>query len=262
MVKMTTLRDVKRKLEERGAVFKTETSGYIPVKQRLAEPRILKYRETDTTPPLMEFRQDVVRNYVHRNIVTFDRFGPRPMYLFRKVCTKYHDPQILYKLSPVRIPTVTLHMLSGKLTGEIKSKFNNNSKEGEEGRYVTWRWRACSSEEDAYSWEKVAGSADIMPDWLHEAVETTTEKVIAKVEQALEKVTKDDRVSVEASFETTGLLDIIWDLLDIFTTGTVTMNDGYDVTLKYKWKGETQTVNKHVDCTVALPVDNVDWNLD
>jgi len=259
---MVLPRNVKRRLEEMGAVFETEASGYIPVKKRLPEPEILEYREIDTTPPFREFRQDVIRNYVHRNIVALERYGPRPMYLLRKVCTKYHDPRILHRLSPVRIPEATFHLLSGKIDGKIENKFTNNSEEGEKGEYITWRWRSCPTEDEEYSWEKVDGSADLTPDWTHEAIEEQTEKMIAKVEQAPGMVAKDDSASVEASFETTGLLDVIMTLLDIFTTGSVTTRDGYDVTIEYEWKGETQTVNKHVDCRVRLPVDGVNWSWD
>ena len=253
--------EVKQRLEELGAVFETEASGYIPVKTPLRVPKILAYNVRETTGVIRKLKQDVIRNYVHRNIVTFNTVGIQG--ILRKVCTMYKDPEIRFRLVPIKVRNVTFHLFSGRITGEIVNKFENNSKEGQEGYYITWRWRTCPTDPDVYSWRNVPGSADLKPNWLHDAIEETTNRLISRVRQAAGKVVKNDYIEIKSSFETTGLLDVIWTLLQIFTSGRVTTRDGYDVTVTYEWKGQIQQRSYHVDARVVLPVEgNVNWAWD
>ena len=252
--------DVRERLERMGAEFVSEDLAYLTPKP--APPAtVLEYSVKDTTPLWRKVKQQRIRSYTHRNILTVKEYGVIQG-IFRKVCTLYHDPKIEFRLVPVKARNITLHVFSGRITGEIVNEFTNESEEGEEGYYKTWRWRACPTDEDYYSWHEVPGSADLDNNWLHEAIEEETGKLIARVTQKA-AVRKGDRVEVSASFETSGLLDVIWTLLEIFWSGRVTTRDGYDVTIRYKWKGETQTVNRHVDARVILPVEGnvgVSWS--
>ena len=78
-----------------------------------------------------------------------------------------------------------------------------------------------------------------------------------------QKVKPGKRVELSASFETSGLLDVIWTLLQIFLRGRVTTRDGYDVTVTYYWKGQQQSISRHIDARVVLPVEgDVRWSWD
>jgi len=244
--------EVRAKLEELGAEFVSEDLAYIPVKATYST-EILEYQEIDTTPYVTKLKQNIVRNLTYRNVKTFEYYGIQG--ILRKVCIKYRDPIINFKVFPLRVRNVVLHMFSGRLTGEIVNRFENYSKEGQEGYYKTWRWKSCPTSEDSYSWYVVEGSADLKSDWYHRVIEEETNRLIATVRQITDIVKKNGYVEITASFETTGLIDVIWSLLMIFISGRVSTRDGYDITISYKWKGETQTVKRHIDGRVVLPVE-------
>ncbi|MBA7704546.1 hypothetical protein ES703_113360 [subsurface metagenome] len=102
----------------------------------------------------------------------------------------------------------------------------------------------------------MAGSADLIPNWGHNFTDDATAKFLAKVSQVASKVAPQQRSpDISASWKTGGLGDVILTLLSIFLTGRVVLRNGYDATVKYTWKGQTQTVNRHIDTKVALPVE-------
>jgi len=225
-------------------------------------PEVLEYKVFDTTPLPRRIRQNIIRNYVHRNVETFTIYGAAG--LFKKVCVMYRDPKIDFDIIPVKTNNVVFHMLSFKITGNIVNSFTNRSVEGEEGRYTTRRWKACPTDPNAYTWEKVPGSADLTPSWIHKFTEDQTSTYLSKVSQSTGKVSAGSKSpDVSGSWSTGNIGDVILTLLSIFLKGRVTLRNGYDVTVKYVWKGQTQTVNRHVDARVVLPVEGglgVSWD--
>jgi len=256
------INEIRRRLKDLGATFETERSGYIPVRRR-ATAKILEYRTYDTTPILRRVRQDVIRNFVYKNIVSVKRFGIIRA-LLMKECIMYKDPDIRFRITPLYITNVTFHLLSGRITGEIASRFENNSVEGEEGHYEVWRWRACPTDPDLYEWKKIPESAMLRPEYRHICIEENTNATIADIRKSIsEYVSKGSYIDVKATFETTGLGDFIWSLLQYFIRGSLTTRDGYDVTVYYRWKGQIQSISRHIDARVVLPVvGSVHWSLD
>lgn len=235
----------------------TEKEGilYVAPERTYLESEVLEVKIVDTTPFVRKIRQEVIRNYVHRNIETFAVHGFMGGIL-QKACTMYKDPRIALDLLPVKTKSLVFHLFSFNITGDIVNHFYNHSTEGEEGTYSTWRWRPCSTNSDDYTWKKRAGSADLIPNWGHKFTEDTTAKVLAKVSQVASKVAPQQRSpDISASWKTGGLGDVIHTLLSIFLTGRVVLRNGYDATVKYTWKGQTQTVNRHINTKVALPVE-------
>jgi hypothetical protein len=232
--------------EEVGGILYVTPSG-------TCEPQVVEYRVSDTTPYPIKFKQNVARNYVHRNIRSVQVYGAQA--LLRKVCTMYKDPVIDFDLKPVKTRNVTFHLISWKMTGDIVSNMYNKSVEGQEGDTVTWRWRACPTDPNAYSWENVAGSADLTPNWSHNFTEDSTVTYLSRVSQSLSKISPGSSVDASASWSTGGLGSVIFTLLQIFLTGTVTLRNGYDVTVNYTWKSQTQSVSRHIDTKVILPVE-------
>jgi len=226
---------------------------YVRPKKTYLIPEILEYEMTDTTPIVRNFRQKVVRSYVHRNIETFRTLRLRG--ILKKVCVTYKDPIINFDLVPVKTRNVVFHMFSFRITGDIVNSLHNKSKEGEEGKHVTWRWKSCPTDPDVYDWEKVKGSADIISNWLHNFTEDSTGTYLDEVRQSVSKKPPGAEVEVSASWEKGGLGPVIFTLLNIFLTGRVVLRNGYDVSVKYTWKDQTQTVNRHIDAKVALPVE-------
>jgi len=261
---MQSLADIKTRLEELGAVFETEDSGYIPTKPALKKAQILEYSVKDITPITRVIRQSVIRDRVYSRTTTLSRYGITG--IFRRTCVKFINPRIYYWVSPVRVRNITCHLLSGRLTGEIVNRLNNwpESEDGKEGHYTTWRWRSCPTDESAYDWHVVDGSSSIFGDWSHLSIEDETSSKIVSVSQIVkEKVPHGNYVDVLSSFETTGLLNIIESLLRIFIRGSVKTRNGFDVAVKWNWKGQTQVANHHIDAKVVLPVQgNVNWKLD
>ena len=242
-----------RYLKTNYVVEEKEGILYVTPERTYPAPEVLEYKDIDTTPFVRRLRQEIIRNYVHRNIETFAVHGP--MGVLTKVCTMYKNPVTSFDLVPVKTRNVVFHLFSFKITGDVVNNFYNKSKEGEEGTMSTWRWRACPTSPGEYAWKKVAGSADLTPNWSHNFTEDSTGKYLAKVSQKLGKLTPERKIEVSASWSTGGLGDVIFTLLSIFLTGEVFLRNGYDATVKYTWKGQTQTVNKHIDTKVSLPVE-------
>jgi hypothetical protein len=251
-----------RYLKENYATEEREGVLYVYPEVTYFSPEVVEYKVADTTPIVRRIRQDVVRNYVYRNVKSVSLYGA--MGLFRKVCVMYKDPNIVFDLIPVKTKNVVFHMLSFKITGDIVNSFTNKSTEGEEGTYVTRRWKACPTDPSVYTWKPVPGSADLTPNWAHSFTEDQTSTYLSKVSQSTGKVQAGAKSpDVSASWSTGGIGDVILTLLNIFLKGRVTLRNGYDVTVKYTWKGQTQTVNRHVDAKVIVPVEGsvgVSWD--
>ena len=252
-----------KRLRDLGAVFETEDSGYVVVKRTITAPRVIEYREYDTTGFVKKFKQDVIRNLVYRNIVSVKRFGIIRS-LLMKECIMYKDPNIRFRITPMYITNVTFHFLSGRITGEIVNKFENNSVEGEEGHYEVWRWQSCPTDPNLYEWEKVPESASLRPEYNHKCIEENTGATIINIFQKVsEYVGKNDYINVTTTFETSGLGDFIWSLFQYFIKGSLTTRDGYDVMVYYYWKGQIQSINRHISARVILPVvGTVNWKFD
>jgi len=225
---------------------------YVRPERVYLAPEILEYKVTDTTPIIRNFRQKVVRSYVHRNIESFKLYGISG--IFRKVCTMYRDPVIKFDILPVKTTNVVFHMFSWRITGEIVNRFVNNSESGEIGTTKVFRLRVCPSDPNAYTWEKDPRSSDLIPYWIHEFVEDSTGTYLDDIDQKLPRTPSGAKVEVKGSWAAY-LGQIIFTLLEIFLTGRVVLRNGYDVTINYVWKDQTQTINRHVDLKVALPVE-------
>jgi hypothetical protein len=239
--------------------YVTEEVGgvlYVRPERAYPTPEVLEVKARDTTGVLRYIRQRVLRSYVHRNIETLRHFYGVEA-LLRKVCTMYKDPTIDFDLTPVKTKNVVFHMLSWRIGGDIVNVLTNKSQEGEEGKYKTLRWKACPTDPTAYEWEKVKGSADILPDWLHDFTEDQTGTFLARVKQAAGRVAPGEKTpEVSTSWEKAGIgSGAFMTLLGIFLTGRVTLRNGYDVTIKYWWKDQPQTVTRHIDAKVVVPVE-------
>jgi hypothetical protein len=236
--------------EERNGIL------YVWPEKTYVMPEVLEYKIRDTTPILRHVRQKYLRNIIHRNLETM-RYFYGIEGLLRKVCVMYKDPVIDFDIVPLKTKNVVFHMLSWRITGDIVNQLTNKSKEGEQGTYKTRRWKSCPTDPSVYQWETVKGSADILPDWLHSFAEDQTGTFLARVKQAASRVAPGMKTpEVSASWQKSGVgSGAFMTLLGIFLTGKVTLRNGYDVTIKYYWKGQEQTVNRHVDSVVVLPVE-------
>jgi len=255
---------IRQKLRELGATNPEGTSGIIPVSPpKILEPQILEYKVRDTTPIGIKVRRTVVDPRMRKMAIMLETKFYRTQGLLRKLCTMYKDPTIDFELVPVKVRNITFHAFSLKLTGDVVLRFTNKSKEGEEGTLYTWRWRSCPTDPDAYNWKVVEGSADLTPSWNHDFVEDSTGALLSRLNMKLSKVSKGHYVEPTGYWETKGLGDLVWSILSILITGKVATRNGFDVTINYYWLGKTQTINRHIDAKVVLPVEgNIGWSWD
>jgi len=254
----------REKLKELGATNPEGTSGIIPVNPPATyEPEVLEYRAVDTTPLRVKMRMKYIDPLIRRAMIAAEKGLIRTQWILRKTCTMYKDPVINFELIPIKVKNITCHVFSLKLSGDVVLRFTNKSKEGEEGTTVTWRWRACPTDPDAYSWHVVEGSADLAPSWSHSFVEDSTSTVLGRISKALDKVYRGSSVEVTGYWETGSLGDLLWNIVSILISGKITTRNGFDVTLKYYWLGKTQTISRHIDAKVVLPVEgNIRWSWD
>ena len=256
MLYNTTKRDeIEEKIRQLGGIRVTSDYGYIPVKRK-GKFKILKYDEyrcryclsTRITKTLAEIK----------HVFTLSIF----LGLLRKPCVLYHDPKIDYKIYPVKISVVRCHLFSLKMDGDVVVKFENKSVEGEKGETVVWRWQSCPTDESRYKWEKVEGSADLIPSWSHSMVEDSTGVLLGQMSKSTDKVKKNSSTSVSVEWSTGTIWDYFWNLLQLFVSGSVTTRNGFDVTASYEWLGSIVTDSRHIDVVAVLPVERVEYYFD
>ena len=216
--------------------------------------KVLSATIRDTTPKLRAFRQNVVRNVVDRNIESLDRYKTQA--IFKKTCTAYVDPSIIFQLIPLKIMNLHLHLFSGKLTGEIVNQLGNEGRDGQKGTMSTFRWRSCPTANEDYTWATVSKSAAIKPTWNHQmSDDEKTGKLISQVHQSVDTVDVGLNRSGSGQFTQGGWSwSTLKDLLSVLLKGAITVRNGYDVMTEYQWKGQTQSQSRHIDSRVRLPV--------
>ena len=230
--------------------------GIVRVKPSIREAEILEYKVVETTPP---FR--VLVNEVKRTAISKIKFGGLLRRLFYKQCYKEKEPNILFRLSPLYFENVKFHWSGLWFEGDIATKFENKSEEGEVG--ITWvrRREACPEDPEAYSWESIDGSADLLGNWLNKFWEDTTDTFIAELTQRLQSVVNPNNyVSVKGYWKTDPLsVDTFMTMWNIFTTGTIVTRHGFNVTVTYNFNGQ-HVKTFYVDLRVRLPIKgSVNW---
>lgn len=242
-------RFAKSLLAEVGASGIGTGEGKIPVSHPGTTHRVLGYNEFDKTPAWVVRKNELIGKAMSRARVARD-FRLRSF--FEKSCIKYIDPNIKYKLIPIRLENIKYHVLSAWLEGDIVNRMENLGKEGKEGETKVYRWQECPSDKSEYDWSKVAGSADLSSAWEHRVYDSQTGAFLGEVNQNT-KADVGDIVSVDAHWKSGSLFDLIQQVINVLITGGITTQNGYDVTVTYNWKG-TNTEEKHVDNRVWVPV--------
>jgi len=255
--------EIRVKIRELGGIDLDEEHGYFPVSPKIAKPIIHEYYEKPV-PSVISSIQSVWARTRHKLRVEADYAIAEGIIsrFFKKTCTKYHEPDIKFRIYPTKIRKAIIHLFSFKITGDVEVKFENNSKEGEEGKTTVWRWQSCPTSDDAYHWEKVKGSADLKPSWNHKFVEDSTSVVLGVMSASTDKVVRNSYASASANWDTGNIFDYFWSLVQLFITGTVTTRNGFDVTVNYNWLGSNVTKSMHVDAKVTLPVEAVEYRWD
>ena len=122
-----------------------------------------------------------------------------------------------------------------------------------------WRWQSCPTDENAYEWEIVKGSADLTPSWSHDFIEDSTSVRFGRISSSPSKVETRSSASVSGSWNTGNIFDYFWNLVQILLSGSVTTRNGFDVTVSYSWLGSTVSETRHIDTKVVIPVERVEY---
>ena len=260
---MITEEEIREKIKELGAVEIDRNTGYFPVKSTLVKPRILEYNEYEI-PTILSTAQNFFAITKRKAVLGAKYVFAEGIFtrIFKKTCTKYHDPKISFKIYPTAVKKAVVHLLSFKITGEVETKFENHSEEGEEGKTSVWRWQSCPTKDSEYEWEKVKGSANLNPAWSHRFVEDSTGVVLGDISDSTDVVKLNSSATSVAKWNTGDIFEYFWSLLQLLLTGTITTRNGFDVTVTYKWLGSNVSKTKHVDAKVVLPVKKVDYVFD
>jgi len=264
MVRTVTKDDVIKKLSEIGVSYDDLGDRiHVPTPQT-GSVSILTYDVKDITPVRKKVKEDIINSYTYRAKTTIKDLG-FVQGIFRKICVKYRDPKILYRLIPVKLTNVHFHISEFEFEGDVVSELRNQSTEGQVGKLKILRGRRCPTSDDYYYWEYVKGSADLLANWIHNAYEENSDlPVIRNLYQRIsDEVEPYTKTQIRGHFRTGGFSwSTIWDILKYFTSGTLTIRNGFDVTIKYYWKGAWQTLNQKINATVTLPVEggvDIDW---
>jgi hypothetical protein len=183
-----------------------------------------------------------------------------PQGIFRVTCKKYIDPKILFDILPVRARNVTFRMSCLCIEGDLAIELRNTGEDGKEGRKTISRLqymlKGCPDDPNEYRWRTVEGSATLKNNSAtHDFWENQTGVYLSRLSHRPPDVKVGQSVQVTGRFRTRGLGDLFWTLLQIFTTGTVTLRNGFDVTVHYDWRGERREVKRTINVRVTVPVE-------
>jgi hypothetical protein len=183
-----------------------------------------------------------------------------PQGIFRVTCKKYIDPKILFDILPVRARNVTFRISCLCIEGDLDVELRNTGEDGKEGRKTISRLQymlhGCPEDPNEYEWRVVEGSATLKDNSaVQDFWENQTGAYLSRLFHRPPDVAVGQRVRVTGRFRTGGLGNLFWTLLQIFSTGTVTLRNGFDVTVHYDWLGERKQVKRHIDVRATVPVE-------
>jgi hypothetical protein len=183
-----------------------------------------------------------------------------PQGIFRVTCKKYIEPKILFDILPVRARNVTFRISCLCIEGDLDVELRNTGEDGKEGRKTISRLqymlKGCPEDPNEYDWRVVEGSATLKDNSaLHDFWENQTGAYLTRMSYSPPDVAVGQSVRVTGKFRTSGLGNLFWNLLQIFLTGTVTLRNGFDVTVHYDWLGERREVKRRIDVRVTVPVE-------
>ncbi len=241
-------------LRKFGAVEVGEGYGYIPVREpKIKEPQIVEVTVTGAKEYIVYPMVGPIRAILR---FLLELLSPK------KQCTMTKAPRIIYELCPLQVQNVEFHWGGLYFTGDITNKFTNNSKPGEVGTCEVPANEQCPNDPNAYNWQEDPNSARLIGRWLQNAWEESTGvQFVKNLEQKLEHyIDPGFHVTLTGKWKTDSLMDTWQQFLNILMTGTITTNHGFDVTIKYNFRGNTHVIQRHVRMRVRLPVvGNVNW---
>jgi hypothetical protein len=183
-----------------------------------------------------------------------------PQGIFRVTCKKYIDPKIAFEIFPIRARNVTFRVSCLCIEGDLDIGLRNTGEDGKEGRKTISRRQymreGCPEDPNEYSWRVVEGSATLKDNSaIHDFWEDETGAYLSRLSHRLPDVAVGQRVQVTGRFRTQSLRELFETVLQIFRTGTVTLRNGFDVTVHYDWLGERREVKRRVNVRVIVPVE-------
>jgi hypothetical protein len=183
-----------------------------------------------------------------------------PQGVFRVTCKKYIDPKILFDILPVRARNLTFRLSCLCIEGDLDVELRNTGEDGKEGRKTIRRRQymlyGCPEDPNEYNWRVVKGSATLKDNSAtHDFWENQTGAYLSRLNHRPPEVAVGQSVRVTGRFRTQGLGELFWTLLQIFRTGTVTLRNGFDVTVHYDWRGERRQVKRTINVRVTVPVE-------
>ncbi len=245
---------VRLRLAALGASNLDASSGVIPVSSG-QELRVLETKTVGTTP-LWESARPHLLGLMNERIRLSRSMS---LSFLQKPCSKTIPPNILMSLIPFSLVNMQFHVFSLKLSGDIQNRFGNDSFEAKQGTTSVKKWQSCPSDDSAYSWSTVSGSADLVPNWNHSLADDQSGATLAKVSQSIDKIGISTAAIPQVSWQSGGLGDLIWQIVQILVSGSITTRNGFDVTASYSWQG-SQSKSQHIDARVVVPVSgSIQW---
>jgi hypothetical protein len=183
-----------------------------------------------------------------------------PQGIFRVTCKKYIDPKIAFDIYPMTARNVVFRISCLCIEGDLDVELRNTGEDGKEGRKTISRLqymlKGCPTDPNEYNWRTVTGSATLKDNSaLHDFWENQTGAYLSRLSHRPPNVAVGQSVRVTGRFRTGGLGNLFWTLLQIFLRGTVTLRNGFDVTVHYDWLGKRREVKRRVDVRVTVPVE-------
>lgn len=222
--------------------------GTIPARKVSKVARVLSYERQDVPVVVRRVPMPLVKTFG-----VIDRLSD----FLKNECTKYIDPTIAYELYPLKLTNLVYHAWSVKLEGDIVNQMNNKGQDGQKGTKEVWRWEDCPEADSEYNWKVVEGSADLGSSLSHEIKDEENRK-IDTISQNI-SVNEGKKVSVSAHWSSSWVA-LVLDMLELLVTGGIVLNNGYDVTVTYEWRGDTHRKKEHIDARVWVPLEgNIKW---
>ena len=164
-------------------------------------------------------------------------------------------PSIAFDIRATAVEDLVVHVMGGRIVGEIETEFTNNSEPG----MIRRRNRRTG---ETTPWEVVEESSDLRGEFSENIFLRAIQEVLADIRGFIRRTSGGGmKYRTENRFEKRGVVELIQTILSLLLTGRISVNDTVNTVVYWWWEGQRHTKTRRVRIIAHLPVRNVRWSL-
>lgn len=172
--------------------------------------------------------------------------------------TTWTPPDISSQAIPDKVDNATVYLnpFNARIEGEVTFDMSNSSEPGEKHTQTKYKCKEDGDVNTSVLENSAILDGDNAGDWYDDQVD----ELIDSVNTSYNSVEPNYHVEATTSFKKKGALSVLKSLLNAWLSGTMTSRAQTTLTVKYDWRGTTNTKQFDVDTVVAIPVSNLNYS--